>query len=119
MMKAITAFVSGLLLAGVAAAIYESSRARSTERESNEFAENQAGWVAENAENLLDLNAITIEELLLIEPLDSEMANRIVEGRPYRNKLDLLSRMIVPEDIYQLISHRVKVSEPEQPVKIA
>jgi hypothetical protein len=119
MMKGITAFISGLLLAGVAAAMYESSRGRSNERESDRFAGSRAGQAFERDENLFDLNAITVEELLVIEPLDAEMANRIIEGRPYRNKLDLLSRMIVPEDVYQSISHRVMVSEPEQPVKIA
>lgn len=39
--------------------------------------------------------------------LDSETAERIVEHRPYPSKLDLLGRMVVPEDVYLAIKDRI------------
>jgi len=35
------------------------------------------------------------------------VAERIVEQRPYPSKIDLLGRMVVPEEIYNSIKHRI------------
>ena len=48
--------------------------------------------------NLLDLNTASHEEFLQLG-LDGEMSDRILENRPYRNKLDLLSRMVIPDTL--------------------
>jgi hypothetical protein len=34
-----------------------------------------------------------------------------VDNRPYRNKLDLLSRMVIPQQAYSAIKHQVAVGE--------
>jgi hypothetical protein len=39
--------------------------------------------------------------------LDADVAERIVEQRPYPSKIDLLGRMVVPEEIYNSIKHRI------------
>ena len=39
--------------------------------------------------------------------LDSETADRIVEHRPYPSKIDLLGRMVVPDEIYNTIKNRI------------
>ena len=51
--------------------------------------------------------------------LEAETVDRIIENRPYRNKLDLISRLIVPEDVYTDIHNRIAVERPDEPVKIA
>ena len=43
----------------------------------------------------LDLNALAVD--------------RIIENRPYRNKLELISRMIIPNDMYSKIRHRIGI----------
>src|SRR3979411_2463827 len=58
--------------------------------------------------NLLDLNTASQEEFLRLG-LDNEMSDRIVENRPYRNKLELLSRMVIPEQAYGIIRDLVGV----------
>jgi DNA uptake protein ComE-like DNA-binding protein len=68
---------------------------------------------------LLDLNSCSIQDLLGIGGIDPEWAARIVEARPYRNKMDLLSRMVVPIDVFNLISGRVNIVNPDEAVKIA
>jgi hypothetical protein len=70
------------------------------------------------AENLLDLNTANQSELLQLG-LDRETSERIKESRPYRNKLDLLSRMVIPESAYNLIRGRVGVARATEPVKVA
>jgi hypothetical protein len=70
------------------------------------------------AENLLDLNTASHNDFLQLG-LDSDMSDRITENRPYRNKLDLLSRMVIPEPAYNIIRSRVGVAEATEPVKVA
>jgi len=68
---------------------------------------------------LLDLNSCSIQDLLEIGGVEPDWAVRIVEARPYRNKMDLLSRMIVPIDVFNTISARVSITKPDEAVKIA
>lgn len=39
--------------------------------------------------------------------VDAELAERIVEHRPYPSKIDLLGRMVIPEEVYNSIKHRI------------
>jgi hypothetical protein len=68
---------------------------------------------------LLDLNSCSVQDLLNIGGFEEDWASRIVESRPYRNKMDLLSRMVVPIDVFNAISERVSIAKPDEPVKIA
>jgi hypothetical protein len=68
---------------------------------------------------LLDLNSCSVQDLLEIGGFEPDWAVRVVEARPYRNKMDLLSRMVVPIDVFNLISARVSIAKPDEAVKIA
>ena len=57
--------------------------------------------------NLLNINQASQQELMQALGLDSEVAERIVEHRPYPSKIDLLGRMVVPEEIYNSIKNRI------------
>jgi DNA uptake protein ComE-like DNA-binding protein len=70
------------------------------------------------SENLLDLNTATQDDLLRLG-LDREVSDRILENRPYRNKLDLLARMVIPEPAYNAIKDQVGVTGATESVKIA
>jgi hypothetical protein len=71
-----------------------------------------------DTENFLDLNDATAGELSALG-LDEEMVGHVVENRPYRNKLDLVSRLVIPEEVYVSIRHRIGVREAYEPVKVA
>ena len=66
----------------------------------------------------LDLNRVQPEQLLDLG-LDSESVDRVIENRPYRNKLELLSRIIVTEDVYDLIKDKISVYNAGEAVKVA
>ncbi len=55
----------------------------------------------------LNINEASQQDLMRILGLDSETAERIVEHRPYPSKLDLLGRMVVPENVYLAIKDRI------------
>lgn len=66
----------------------------------------------------IDLNACSTEQLIAAGA-DGETAQRIIENRPYRSKLELVERVMVPSDIYAAIKHRVWISNASEPVKVA
>ncbi len=59
---------------------------------------------------LLDLNTADRNDLLRLSGLGPFLADRIVENRPYRSKLDLVSRRVIPDSIYRQISHQLSVA---------
>jgi helix-hairpin-helix protein len=56
---------------------------------------------------LLNINEATQEEIMDVLGLEAEIAEQIVEHRPYPSKVDLLGRMVVPEPVYVAIKDRI------------
>jgi DNA uptake protein ComE-like DNA-binding protein len=64
-------------------------------------------------EQRVDINHATLNELLKVPGLTRGWAERIVRYRPYRSKLDLFDKGIVPSAVYDrikdyVIAHRDK-----------
>jgi DNA uptake protein ComE-like DNA-binding protein len=55
----------------------------------------------------ININQASTQELMQVLGLDSATADRIVEHRPYPSKIDLLGRMVVPQEIYNTIKDRI------------
>lgn len=70
------------------------------------------------SEHLIDLNAASAGQLDKLG-VSAESLERLVENRPYRNKLELVSRLVLSEDEYSAIKDRVSVALAREPVKIA
>jgi radical SAM superfamily enzyme with C-terminal helix-hairpin-helix motif len=58
----------------------------------------------------VDLNQGSREDLLRIPGVSESLADRIIDNRPYRHRLDLVARMVVPSGVYQNIRDLVDVS---------
>jgi hypothetical protein len=65
-----------------------------------------------------DLNSATTEDFARIG-LNGDVITRIIDNRPYRNKLELVSRMIIPAAVYGDIRHAVGVTAETESVKVA
>jgi hypothetical protein len=70
------------------------------------------------SEHLIDLNAARADQIAGLG-ISAESLERLLENRPYRNKLELVSRMILSQDEYSSIKDKVSVSAAREPVKIA
>ncbi|MGA8430558.1 MAG: hypothetical protein WB729_12120 [Candidatus Sulfotelmatobacter sp.] len=70
------------------------------------------------SEHLVDLNAAAREQIAELG-MSTESLERLLENRPYRNKLELISRMVLSQDEYSAIKDRVSVAEAREPVKLA
>lgn len=60
---------------------------------------------------LIDLNVATEEELQELSGIGPALAGKIVENRPYRAKLELVSRMVIPEAVYERIKDEIGVTD--------
>jgi len=56
------------------------------------------------AKSLVDLNRATIFDLEQLPGIGGAEADKIIHGRPYRAKADLLSRRILTQSVYNQIS---------------
>ena len=63
--------------------------------------------IQSSSRSVLNINEASQQEIMSVLGLDSETAERIVEHRPYPSRIDLLGRMVVPNDVYQTIKDRI------------
>lgn len=69
-------------------------------------------------DRLIDLNSASAAQLTDLG-LSAESQDRLIENRPYRTKLELVSRMILSQDEYAAIKAKVSIADANESVKIA
>jgi competence protein ComEA len=57
--------------------------------------------------NLVDINSASAAELDKLRGIDDALAKKIIEGRPYRTKRDLVTRKLIPQATYDQIKDKI------------
>jgi DNA uptake protein ComE-like DNA-binding protein len=62
---------------------------------------------AKPAEELVDLNSATAAQLAALPGIGDAYAKKIIDGRPYKRKDELVQKKIVPESAYKKFEAKV------------
>jgi len=67
------------------------------------------------AEELVDINSATEEQLKKIQGIGDEYSKKIIAGRPYAKKDQLKSRKIIPPALYDKIKDKIIAKQAKGP----
>ena len=65
------------------------------------------------AATTVDINSATLDELKALPGVGDAYAQKIIDGRPYKGRNELLDKKILPEAVYTKVRMLVKARQPK------
>ena len=106
-------FVTGVLLALFVSALLISPVAI----QSASAADKPGSAATANKPEKLDINSATKEQLEALPGIGKVYSQKIIDGRPYANKTQLVSKGVIPQATYDKIKDMIIAKQPPAPPK--
>jgi len=103
-----TSFINRLLVVGLLlSSIIVSNSCGGRASNVKTLSANRADTSNRNSNELIDINSASKTQLVSLPGIGEIHAQEIIDGRPYREKLDLVRRNILSQKTYDEISDRI------------
>lgn len=66
----------------------------------------------EAPKELIDINSATADQLKTIPGIGDAYSKKIIEGRPYRAKNELVTKKVLPEGVYNKVKDAIIAKQP-------
>jgi competence protein ComEA len=107
MKKTLAKFLMAVMSAVLLSSLAFAQTATETKKSDKTAKAATSDTTANKSEAKVDLNSASKDELKALPGIGDAYADKIIAGRPYANKRQLVSRNIVPESSYKKFSDKV------------
>lgn len=103
-MRKVTTILLGVILV---LAIAVSNAGTAIAQSTSSSASTKSAKSSAPADEKLDINAATKEQLRALPGIGEAYSQKIIDGRPYRTKRDLVTRKIISQSTYEKIKDQI------------